>query len=208
MSPVRPVGRILDWPLLGTFSASFLVLRGSTAAIFAPRAPSVEGVRDLSLIFCHHSATFRELRFSEAHLEAPISQTGVREDVTMIDMLFPNPVGAARMASLMVIFLLCLGTFLYPHQHAQLTTGHAFVGNYLAASIEETQIDKKHPLNAKYLTALLLTVFMGITLCLLLGCGRMCCRDWVFLLAERRLPSVTCSPPEGPTASLLSVFLL
>lgn len=150
----------------------------------------------------------------------------------MIGMRFSDTVGTARIAPLVALFLLCIGTFLYLHQLTHLTIGlveptapkaehyssnvgtgtpgdgHALLGNYLAASIEETETTNKHPLNAKYLTAFLLTVFLGITLWLLLGCARTWRRHRIFLLAERRLPSVTCTPPREPTASLLSVFLL
>ncbi len=152
----------------------------------------------------------------------------------MIGMRFPDPVGIARIASLMAVFLLCLCTFLYPHQLTQLTTGvvvptapkmehssnigpgtpgdgHTLAGNYQAAAIEETETANKHPLNAKYLTALLLTVFFGITLWVLLGVllgVRKWCRDRVCMLTQRRLPSVTCAPPREFPTSLLSVFLL
>ena len=180
----------------------------------------------------HHSEMlFTHLReFSKIWLGMP--QPSRRADVTMIGMRFRAPGGIARIAPLlMVVLFLGLGALLYPHQLTQFTSGlvvskaskmqhsshvgkgtpgdgHTSAGNYLGPVSEETETRDKHPLNAKYLTALLLTVFLGIALGLLVGASQMRCRDRAFLLTEGRLPSVTCSPPEGPTASLLSVFLL
>lgn len=142
-------------------------------------------------------------------------------------MRFPDSTGIARIALPPAVFLLCLGVFLYPHQLTRPTSGlagfsgpamehlshdgapgggHALAVGHLSVSIEEAESGNKSPVNAGYLTALLLTVF-GAVLGLLYG-GRMWSRNMGFLLAERRLPAVNGSPPRETPPSLLSVFIL
>lgn len=145
-------------------------------------------------------------------------------------MRLPGSTGVARIAPLMAAFFLCLGAFLYPHQPAQHTAGPtdftvlkmerssragtgspgssgSLAGNYLAVSVEETESANRSPVNAGYLTALLLTVFFGVVLGLLVG-GRTGRRERGLLLAGRRLPPVILSPPRELSPSLLSVFIL
>lgn len=142
-------------------------------------------------------------------------------------MRLPDATGIARIASHLVVFLLCLGVFLYPHQLTRPAIGvagssgsavehlsyggapaggHALAVGHLPVSIEEKEAGNKSPVNAGHLTALLLTVF-GVVLGLLYG-GRMWSRSMGLLLAERRLPAVNISPPRETTPSLLSVFIL
>jgi hypothetical protein len=85
--------------------------------------------------------------------------------------------------------------------------GHALAGGYLTAALEETEAAGQRPVNAWYLTALLLVVFLGVVLGLF-GGRRLWRRQRVFLLSKRRLPSVTGSPPRELAPQILSVFLL
>ncbi len=145
-------------------------------------------------------------------------------------MRLPKSTGIVRVAPPLVVCLLGLGFFfylLYPHQLTRPMTGlaipsgvvsgrpihgdapgggHALAVGHLSVSVEETEPGSRSPINAGYLTALILTVF-GAVLGLLYG-GRMWSRRTGFLLAERRLPAVTGSPPRETTPALLSVFTL
>jgi len=136
-----------------------------------------------------------------------------------------------RAAPLVAAFLLCFAILLYSQQPAWLTSGsdtlaapitehsshvssngadgggHTQTGSYLSASLEEAETSDKQPINAEYLTALLMMIFFGAVLGLLFG-GRMWRRDGALLLARRRLASVTRHFPRGPASSRLSVFLL
>ena len=120
-------------------------------------------------------------------------------------------------AALMVvaILLLCFGPFLYTHQlatgskvptgstaeHSSYAAGKGAIGDrhtvdvgHLAMFMEEADTEDKHPVNASYLTVLLVA-FFGLFFGL--------------LIIERRLPSVILrGRPRGPTATLLEVFRL
>lgn len=151
------------------------------------------------------------------------------KSVTMCGMKFPGYRGIARITFLVVVLLMCLGTFLYPFQLTQFVTGMvgspappvnysphrsaempggggALADKYFAASIDETGADKQRPLNGEYLTALLLTVLLGAVFGLF-GGGRMWRRCRVLVLSERLLPLIA-KPPPRPTCPILSVFLL
>ena len=117
---------------------------------------------------------------------------------------------------LMVVafLLLCFGAFLYLHQfatgsevstgsttgHPSYATGKGATGDrhtvdvgHPAMSMEEADTENKHPVNASYLTALLVAFFGTI---------------FGLPLIERRLPSAIRGRPRGPTAPLLEVFRL
>lgn len=150
--------------------------------------------------------------------------------VTIVGMKLLELERFVRFVPHVAVFFLCLGFLLYPHQltysgigneafvptieyapHADASVPsdeHPPTGNYLAFAPEETENESKAPVNVEYLTALLTTVFLGVVLGLLFGSSRTWCSSRVSLLVDRRLPSVTCSPPRGPTNTLLSVFLL
>lgn len=145
-------------------------------------------------------------------------------------MRFPGSIGIARIAPFVAAFLLCLVVFLYPYQITQFVTevipsavpmthhsspvdsgkpagGHELAGNYLTAALEETEAENQRPVNAGYMTVLLLAVFFGIVLGVL-GGRQMWRRQRIFLLSERPLIPVTGSPPRELAPPLLSVFLL
>jgi hypothetical protein len=120
-------------------------------------------------------------------------------------------------AALMVvaILLLCFGSFLYSHQlatgskvptgstagHPSYAAGKGAIGDrhtvdvrHLVMFMEEADTEDKHPVNASYLTVLLVAFFGSF---------------FGLLIIERRLPSVILrGRPQGPTTSLLEVFRL
>lgn len=151
--------------------------------------------------------------------------------VTIAGMKLPEPARFARLVPLVAVFLLCSGALFYLHQLTYPSVGYKASttgmvqnasrgdasaptdentpgGSYMVFALEETENESKYPANAEYLTALLLTVFLGAILGLMFGECRAWSRSRVSLLAGRRLPSVTCSPPRGSTTALFSVFLL
>lgn len=149
----------------------------------------------------------------------------------MFDMRIVRLAEKTRVASLVVALFLCLAALLYSHQFAGLTPGsgtlaaptmehsspadnmgatgdgHTQTVGYLPAALEEAETSDEAPVNAEYLTALLLMVFFGAVLGLLFG-GRMWRRDEALLLSERRLTPIVHHLPPRPSSSRLSVFLL
>ena len=119
--------------------------------------------------------------------------------------------------ALMVVafLLLCFGIFLYSHQlatgskvptgstaeHPSYAAGKGAIGDshtvdvsHLAMFMEEADTEDKHPVNATYLTVLLVAFFGSFV---------------GLLIIERRLPSVILhGRPRGPIATLLEVFRL
>ena len=116
--------------------------------------------------------------------------------------------------TVVVFLLLCFGAFLYLHQlatgsevstgstagHPSYATGKGATGErhtvdvgHPAMSTEE-DTENKHPVNANYLTVLLVAFFGSF---------------FGLLLIEPRLPSVILrGRPRGPTAPLLEMFRL
>ena len=114
-----------------------------------------------------------------------------------------------------VFLLLCFGAFLYLNQlatgsevstgstagHPSYAAGKGAIGDrhtmdvsHLAMSMEEAETEDKHPVNASYLTALLVASFGTIF--------------GLPLIEQRRLSSVIRGRLRGPTAPLLEVFRL
>ena len=145
-------------------------------------------------------------------------------------MRLPGYIGISRAAPIAVLFILCLVAFLYPYQLMQLTTGmftpaastteysshagvakpeggHYAAGNYPSAALEESETGNQLPVNAEYLTALLLVVFFGVLLSVL-GGRHSWHRQRALRLTKRPMPPVNGSYPCGLSSSLLSVFIL
>lgn len=147
----------------------------------------------------------------------------------MIAMRLPGHIGISRVAPFAVLFILCLVTFFYPYQLTHLTTGtvgtivstaehfshdlgehgggHHVAGNYPGAALEETEAGNQLPVNAGYLTALLLVVFFGVLLSVFGGryyWRRL--RALQFTKLSEPTGDVSC--PHQLSPSLLSVFIL
>lgn len=152
-----------------------------------------------------------------------------RESATMIAMRLPGHIGISRVAPIAVLFILCLVTLLYPYQLTHLATGtvattasmaeqalhnvgkpgdgHHAAGNYPGAALEETEAGNQLPVNAGYLTALLLVVFFGVLLSVL-GNKYSWRRQRALQFTKLFEPSDEGSCPRKQEPSLLSVFIL
>ena len=115
----------------------------------------------------------------------------------------------------MAYLLLCFGPFLYSHQlatgskvsigstagHPSYAAGKGVIGvrhtvdvSHLATLMEEADTEDRYPVNANYLTVLLVAFFGSF---------------FGLLLIEPRLPSVILrGRPRGPTPPLLEMFRL
>ena len=115
----------------------------------------------------------------------------------------------------MAYLLLCFGPFLYSHQlatgskaptsstaeHSSYAAGKGAIGDrhtmgvrHLAMLMEEVDTEDKHPVNASYLTVLLVAFFGSF---------------FGLLVIKRRPPSVILrGRPRGPSAPLLEMFRL
>jgi len=115
----------------------------------------------------------------------------------------------------MAYLLLCLGPFINSHQlatgskvstgstagHPSYAAGKGVIGDrhtvdvrYLAMFMEEADTEDRHPVNASYLTDLLVAFFGSF---------------FGLLVIKRRLPSVILrGRPRGPSAPLLEMFRL
>jgi hypothetical protein len=134
----------------------------------------------------------------------------------------------ARIAALVAAaVLLCLGVLLSwpatradipdslttagsPHvgQGANEDGGPPLNGSYLAVPAEEAQEGDKGPVNAAFLTTLLLVVFFGTALGWLLAFDWKCRRPDVSSLIGCCFSSIVCRQQRRPVAAFLGVFRL
>ena len=147
----------------------------------------------------------------------------------MVAMRLPGQIGISRVAPIAVLFILCLVAFLYPYQSTHLTTGmvattvsmvehashdvgkpgggHHVTGNYSGAALEESEAGNQLPVNAEYLGALLLVVFLGVLLSVL-GSRRSWSRRRVLKSIRDSMSPATAPRPRELSPSFISVFIL